>query len=113
MRRHDHRSAEAQAYRAWYNQARWKGPHGRRAEQLEREPLCRMCSAAGRTTAATVADHVVPHKGDARLFWDGELQSLCGPHHDSTKQAEEKRGYTVGCDAEGRPLDPRHPWNRT
>ncbi|MCR5874378.1 hypothetical protein LRS10_09505 [Phenylobacterium sp. J426] len=107
--RRDYRSPEAQTYRAWYKTARWRV---RRAAQLTNEPLCRMCLKAGRVTAATVADHVIPHKGDERLFWTGELQSLCKPHHDGAKQAEERRGYIIGCDASGRPLDPRHPWNR-
>jgi hypothetical protein len=29
-----------------------------------------------RVSAATIADHVIPHKGDYRLFWEGTLQSL-------------------------------------
>lgn len=53
--------------------------------QLAAEPLCRMCTDEGKTTSATIADHVTPHKGDERLFWDGELQSLCKRHHDSDK----------------------------
>ncbi|WP_221238279.1 HNH endonuclease [Roseospira visakhapatnamensis] len=41
------------------------------------------------------------------------LQPLCAHCHNSTKQAEEKRGGWVrGVDAQGQPLDPDHPWNR-
>ena len=29
--------------------------------------------------AARVADHIVPHHGDSKLFGEGELQSLCFP----------------------------------
>lgn len=63
-------------------------------------------------TAATVVDHIVPHGGDQALFWDtGNWQSLCAPHHNSTKQSEERLGYEKGCDSEGRPLDAAHPWH--
>ena len=49
----------------------------------------------GRHTQATVVDHRIPHKGDEGLFWDeSNWQSMCKPHHDSTKQAIEK-GSTV------------------
>jgi 5-methylcytosine-specific restriction protein A len=60
--------------------------------QLRCEPLCRMCVAEDQVTPATVADHVIPHRGDYALFWNGELQSLCGHHHNSAKQREEARG---------------------
>lgn len=45
---------------------------------LKRHPLCAVCLAEGRTTAANVVDHVVPHRGDERLFWDQRNhQALC------------------------------------
>ena len=48
------------------------GPRWRRARAayLARHPLCVPCQAAGRLVPATVVDHVVPHRGDQRLFWD-------------------------------------------
>lgn len=49
-----------------------------------------MCVARGRHVAASVADHVEPHREDFRRFWKGELQSLCASCHSSTKQAEER-----------------------
>jgi hypothetical protein len=45
----------------------------RRAHQLRIEPLCRLCLEAGRVTPATVADHIVPHRGDFTAFRLGEL----------------------------------------
>lgn len=55
--------------------------------------LCRMCQQEGRIQAATVVDHIIPHKGDERLMWDeANWQPLCKPHHDSTKQRMEARG---------------------
>ena len=54
---------------------------------LRLHPLCVMCDAAGRVTAATVVDHSIPHRGDMTLFWQDEhWQALCKPHHDSEAQ---------------------------
>ena len=85
-RAYDRQRRETQPFRRWYNLALWQR---RRAHQLASEPLCRMCAAAGKVTPATIADHVIPHRGDWTLFAGGELQSLCKFHHDSTKQAAE------------------------
>ena len=73
--------------RDWYRRSAWRD---RRERQLAKEPLCRMCIARGRHVAASVADHVEPHREDFRRFWEGELQSLCASCHSSTKQAEER-----------------------
>ena len=102
------RSAAAEAYRAWYRTARWRKL---RQQQLRQEPLCRMCREAGRVTAATVCDHVEPHRGDEAKFWGGPFQSLCAAHHDGRKQREERRGYRVGSGVDGRPVDLGHSWN--
>ncbi len=54
-----------------------------RAIYLRRHPLCVRCLESGHTEAATVIDHVIPHRGDARLFWDEtNWAALCKPHHD-------------------------------
>ena len=83
-----------------------------RAAQLRAHPLCRLCmDVRGLVTAASVADHVVPHRGDPVLF-EGPLQSLCAPCHNSWKQSLESGGYIKGCDLTGAPLDPNHQWNR-
>jgi 5-methylcytosine-specific restriction protein A len=80
------RSPEAQAYHAWY---RTKGWLTLRAAQLKREPFCRECSKAGRRTSATTADHIEPHRGDRRLFFDrNNLQSLCDIHHGDKQRIE-------------------------
>jgi 5-methylcytosine-specific restriction protein A len=64
----------------------------RRAWLFE-HPLCVACHAEGRLTAATVVDHIVPHRGDRRLFWDrGNWQSLCKPCHDR-KTARQDGGF--------------------
>lgn len=50
---------------------------------LERNPLCAKCMREGKLTPATVVDHIVPHRGDKRLFWDEtNWQPLCKGCHD-------------------------------
>ena len=101
----DDRSREAQAYRHLYKSARWAGPHGRRMQQLRAHPLCERCLAKGVVNDGSkridgriepnprrrylVANHRVPHRGDERLFFEGELETLCPDHHDIVAQAEE------------------------
>ena len=37
----------------------------------------------GMLTPATVVDHVIPHRGDQKLFWDEDnWQALCKSCHD-------------------------------
>lgn len=70
-----------------YSSSRWRTL---RAEQLAREPVCRMClNDDGRAVTATVCDHVTPHRGDVSVFWAGPFQSLCAHHHNTAKQREE------------------------
>lgn len=96
------RSPEAMVYRAWYNTARWRR---RRKVQLRAEPFCAMClDQLGVYTAASVADHIEPHKGDPVKFWEGKLQSLCKPHHDRHKKLIEAGRPVLGCDETGWPL---------
>ena len=62
-----------------------------RKEYLQRHPLCVHCGDEGQTTPAGVVDHIIPHRGDGRLFWDeGNWQALCKAHHDR-KSAGESR----------------------
>jgi len=54
-----------------------------RALYLKSNPLCVRCLDAGRTTAATVVDHIRAHQGDEALMWDDtNYQSLCKRCHD-------------------------------
>jgi 5-methylcytosine-specific restriction enzyme A len=95
------RSEVARIYRRWYGTARWRRL---RLAQLQLEPLCRKCSEAGLIRAATVVDHVRPHRGNAVLFWDPDnLASLCNPHHDATKQREEAGHPSVRVGVDGWP----------
>ena len=99
-----------------------------RAEFLAENPLCRMCEERGDPPrVAEVVDHKTPHRLAAalaskdpdrirnaqKLFWDRKnWQGLCKHDHDSIKQRLEKSGSVAGCDVTGRPLDPKHHWNR-
>lgn len=65
-----------------------------------------MCKEQGLVTEAKIVDHIVPHKGDENIFFNGPFQSLCKAHHDGAKQAQERSGYSRGCDSEGWPVDP-------
>lgn len=72
-----------------YGTYRWQK---KRRALLDAEPLCRFCAERGEVTPATVADHVIPHRGDEDLFWNGELMPLCKRCHDSDKQRVERGG---------------------
>lgn len=55
---------------------------------LEYHPLCSLCG-----DPATVVDHIIPHKGDKKLFWDANNhQALCKACHDA-KTAREDGGF--------------------
>lgn len=63
-----------------------------RAIYLMENPFCVMCRAKGLYVSATVVDHIIPHQGDQRLFWDkNNLQPLCAPCHDGPKQRADWR----------------------
>lgn len=54
-----------------------------RAGYLRKHPLCVQCmEREGRPVPATVVDHIVPHKGDMKKFWDrSNWQALCATCH--------------------------------
>ena len=51
---------------------------------LNAKPSCVKClEHKGQNIPATVVDHIVPHRGDMRLFWDqSNWQALCKKCHD-------------------------------
>ncbi|WP_105531818.1 HNH endonuclease signature motif containing protein [Solimicrobium silvestre] len=84
-----------------------------RWNQLQRQPLCELHLKLNRVVAATIVDHIKPHRGNEILFFDPlNLQSLCKTCHDGAKQELEKSGTLRGCDLSGQPLDCNHHWNR-
>lgn len=81
-----------------------------RAAFLVEQPLCCYCNRIGKVGAATVVDHIIPHRGEHSLFWDRDnWQALCKRCHDSIKQKEEG-GIVVGCDKIGVPISANHHW---
>ena len=66
--------------------ARWRKV--RKAFLME-HPLCIQCQHEGKLVAASVVDHIVPHRGDWQLFNDPDnLQPLCKQHHDAKTMRE-------------------------
>lgn len=84
--------------------SRWQSA---RHAYLGRHPLCVECQRENRLTAATVVDHIRPHRlaealkdgsqsairSAQSLFWDQDnWQALCKTHHDA-KTAREDGGF--------------------
>jgi 5-methylcytosine-specific restriction protein A len=64
-----------------------------RKQFLKQNPLCVECLNKNKYMPATVVDHIIPHKGDVKLFWDTKNhQSLCKKCHDA-KTAREDGGF--------------------
>jgi len=93
-----HRRVRSAEYHDWYVLPIWK--EQLRPEHLLLEPFCRECARQYAAddprsrTMATVVDHIVPHRGDWKLFTDkNNLQSLCKHHHDQKTIAEQSRDF--------------------
>lgn len=67
-----------------------------RAQLFRREPLCRICVQAGRTTAATIRDHIVP-LAEGGLDIEANTQPLCQDCSDTKTKAESARGVRRSC----------------
>ncbi len=82
-----------------------------RINYLTQHPLCRLCAEIGLSSAATIVDHIKPHKGDLKLFWrKTNWQPLCKRCHDAIKQRQEITGIIVGSTIDGEPTDKQHHW---
>lgn len=95
--------------RRWYNSAAWRGvPTGLRWRCLLRDHFTCQWPGCGRIEADTsklVADHIEPHRGNRRLFFDlRNLQTLCKTCHDTHKQRAESAGGG-GVQSSNRPPD--------
>lgn len=64
--RHRHRHERASASERDYDH-KWR--HAR-TKYLKEHPLCVKCQVESRLIKATVVDHIIPHRGDGKLFWD-------------------------------------------
>lgn len=97
-------------YKKWYKTKRWQKL---RLQQLQKHPFCQCPHHVGMRLKATVCDHIKPHRGDPRLFWNRKnLQSLTKECHDRFKQSEEKggAGFDKGSNEQGEPLNKNHSW---
>jgi 5-methylcytosine-specific restriction protein A len=76
-------------WKAWYKTARWRAL--RLKVFLRDLYTCRKCGRIEGDTSKLVCDHIDPHRGDERRFWDeANLQTLCAECHNRLKQAEEQ-----------------------
>lgn len=67
----------------FYQTKQWKED---RKQHLIYNPLCEICKKEGRTTEATVSDHIIPIKqGGDKWDWSNR-QPLC-KHHNAVKTA--------------------------
>lgn len=66
-----------------------------RARFLKVNPLCVSCQLENKLVKATVVDHVIPHRGDEKLFWDeSNWQALCKKCHDrKTRTKDQHKEY--------------------
>lgn len=63
-----------------YASARGYGSRWQKARKryLQAHPLCEECKKSSRYVEAPDVDHIVPHRGDPKLFWDqSNWQALC------------------------------------
>jgi len=60
---------------------------------LAKHPWCVYCKREGYDNAASLVDHIIPHRGDMKRFWDSKnnWMSLCTTCHNSTKKKEEAK----------------------
>lgn len=62
-----------------------------RSRFLKEHPLCAYCMKEGEFTKATVVDHIIPHRGDEKLFWDEmNWQPLCKSCHDRKTMTKDR-----------------------
>ena len=83
-------SVKSVKVKKWLNSARYKK---QRLRRLRIEPLCRTCKKKSLLVAGSIYDHVVPHKGSYKLFWDFDnSQTQCVSCH-NRKTAVDDGGF--------------------
>lgn len=79
-----------------------------RAYVLAGEPTCRHCTQQGALTIATDVDHRDNDPSNNELV---NLVPLCHECHSRKTARDMGHNVRMGCDVNGMPLDPSHPWN--
>lgn len=98
-----------------YNTTTWKRL---REAHLSLHPMCEGCEAMGRMAMANTVDHRVPINMGGHPFpsHDG-LASYCPACHGAKTARGVEAGAVRstkprrGCNPDGSPLDPAHPWH--
>ena len=98
------------------NDRRWRAL---REIVLSEEPFCRVCLEHGnqQPSPSIIVDHIDGKAADLDDYRRENLQGLCR-YHDGLKSIHEDGGFggtrvksaPAGCDENGVPLDPRHPF---
>jgi 5-methylcytosine-specific restriction protein A len=102
-----------------YNTTQWQRL---RKYQLSEHPLCEACLRKGLVRSGNHVDHRVPISAGGAAFPQvgTGLATLCAScHSQKTARGPEAGGAKTtrplqsrrGCDINGWPLDPTHPWN--
>jgi 5-methylcytosine-specific restriction protein A len=91
-------------------ESRHKRGYGRqhvrlRAVLLQQEPLCRLCKAKGRVTAATIADHIVPIAKGGAVHDLSNMQPVCAPCHNDKSLRDQGKRVRPRIAADGWPID--------
>lgn len=69
----------------------------------------RYCVVRGCGAVSTVADHIVPRaRGGADTL--ANLRGLCTRCHNRRSASGNSEPRAIGCNADGSPRDPAHPW---
>jgi len=101
----------------FYSSKRWRST---RKRKLELNPLCEDCATLGLIEAANHVDHVQAISDGGEPFDLSNLRSLCVSCHSRKtvykdggfgKGRQEYKIRAKGCDTNGLPIDPNHPWN--
>ena len=71
-----------------------------RSAVLDRQPLCVLCLASGRTVAAEELDHIVPRSEGGAVMDEDNVRPLCRPCHIAITRVWKQR---KGCMLDGTP----------
>lgn len=100
-------------FAAWpYSTATWRNL---RAAKLAADPMCEVCRTRGRLIPASHVDHVQAIAAGGPPFPAlDRLMAMCASCHSIKTDALDRAGGKgvafKGCDADGLPLDPAHPF---
>ncbi len=63
---------------------------------LQAHPLRVKCREDGQFVKGTVVDHIIPHRGDQKYFWDrNNWQPLSKKHHNQKTRREDSKNISL------------------